>query len=213
MPPPEAQRSGAFLPAPELRDWAKTVFLDPDSDLYSGTHQDIAEARVGWLWAGSDCRVRGREVAATAEIPRPPQGVNSWGKERYWRQVEGWFSTWWEASDEGEDAEPVRPDFIITVHSQGWEEWDDTFALSVVKHELLHCMQALDRYGAPRFNAQTGEPIYCLRPHDFEGFVEEIEWFGPSEDAKRIIEAASRPPRAGRASIASVCGTCLRAAA
>jgi hypothetical protein len=214
MPPSGALRPGAFVPAPELATWAKTVFLTEVSDLYSDTHREIEEARIAYLWAEPENARSGRIVLGTAATPRPPQGGDAWARARFWYQVDSWFASWW-ASESGDHEEefPLRPDFLITVSAPGWLSLEDVDALRLVKHELLHCRQQVDQFGAPKFHAQTGEPLYRIQGHDSETFVEEVEWFGPDADTALVVEAASRPPLAGRASISRVCGSCLRAAA
>lgn len=211
MPPPEALRGNAFVPAPELAAWAKNVFLDPASDLYSETHSEIADARIAYLWAEPENKRSGRQVLGTAAIPRPPQGGDAWARARFWRQIDDWFSSWW--PDDGNEWSPARPDFLITIWAPAWIEAEDVDALRLTKHELLHCRQQIDEFGSPKFHAETGAPLFRVAGHDSECFVEEVEWFGADRDTQRVVDAASRAPRAGRASIASVCGTCLRAAA
>jgi len=187
------------------------IFLTDGSPFYSPTHAEIAGARIAYLWAEPANRRSGREVLGTAAIPRPPQGGDAWARARFWLQVDQWFGSWW--PDAATEDGPARPDFLITLSAPWWRDAQDVDALRLLKHELLHCCHKVDEYGAPRFNAQTGEPLWGIRGHDVEEFAEAVEWFGPTADVARLIEAASKAPLASGQSIARACGTCLRVAA
>lgn len=62
------------------------------------------------------------------------------------------------------------PTFIILLDRNVWAGLDVRQKLALTDHELTHCAQAEDAEGTPRFNQQTGEPIWCIRPHDIEEF-------------------------------------------
>ena len=196
-----------FAPAPELEAWVCSVFLDESSPLYSETHDDIQDARIGWLWTSEPNERSGRVILGEAALARPPQALSGWNAALYRAQLRDWFGSWWE----GEPA-----DFKIIISAPHFAEADDASALALVKHELLHCRQKVDRFGAPRFNQESGRPEWGMRGHDVEEFVEVVEWFGADAGdgaVRRLVKAASREPRAGRAAIAGACGTCLRRAA
>ncbi|MGH9884850.1 MAG: putative metallopeptidase [bacterium] len=86
----------------------------------------------------------------------------------------------------------------------------------MVEHELYHCAQEQDVYGAPRFSRATGEPIFGIRGHDSEEFVGVVRRYGVgsvSEGTRRLVEAARNAPEIPGLSIAKACGTCSQRAA
>jgi hypothetical protein len=164
VPPPELcepaeKGSGLFVPAPELEAWARLVFLDESSPLYSETHEDIQDARIGWLWTSEPNERSGRVILGEAALARPPQALSGWNAALYRAQLRDWFASWWE----GEPA-----DFKIVLSAPDFAQADDASALVLVKHELLHCRQKVDRFGAPRFNQETGRPEWGMRREQHE---------------------------------------------
>lgn len=202
-PPAEVLDSTAppyFLPAPDLAAWAIATFTAEDSPLFNERHTHLREANLGALWTNASNVAKQRRVIGQAEIPRPPVMGGKWARGRWEMQLGEWF---------GE-----IPDFIITLDATLVDELDDVTFCSVVEHELCHCGQALDAFGAPRFN-QDGEPIFSLIGHDVEEFVDIVRRYGvgaAAGDTKALFEAASRPPLIGRAMVEHACGTCLRVA-
>ena len=105
------------------------------------------------------------------------------------------------------------PDFLITFHAGAAASMDDPSFCALVEHELYHCAQKLDDYGMPKFS-QDGSPSFCIRGHDVEEFVGVVARYGAdAAGVSAMVDAANAGPTIGRASIAGVCGTCLRAVA
>jgi hypothetical protein len=212
VPPPElleeSERGlGKFVPAPELGAWVRSVFMDQSSALYSETHDDVQDARIGWLWTSEPQSRSGKTILGETMLSKVPQALTGWKAARWRHQSASWFSSWWEG-------EP--PHFEITIYARWFAAASDLDALALVKHELLHCRQAVTGEEEPRFNSQTGEPIFGIRGHDVEEFGEVVDWFGPGAidgSVACLLEVAKRPPRAGSASITGACGTCMRRAA
>jgi hypothetical protein len=211
LPPPELARiadkgAGLFAPAPDLAAWSVATFLETSSPLFSETHAELSQAHLGYLWT-SEPRLRGdHQVVGEARLGISPGAISGWTAAIFRFQHQQWFGSWFEGEEE--------PDFVITIYAPWWAATDDTSALMGMKHELLHCRQ-VDAFGSPKFNQQTGQPIWGIRRHDVERFVEEVEWFGsgaPGEPLDRLIKAGSSQPRAGQAAISWACGTCLKAA-
>lgn len=80
---------------------------------------------------------------------------------------------------------------------------------ALVEHELYHCGQERDAFGAPKFR-QSGLPAFTMRGHDVEEFVGVVRRYGADASGVRdLVEAASHEPTIARASIAQACGTCM----
>lgn len=203
-PRPPAGLHG-FAPALDLRDWLVEVFLAQGGPLHNPEHSHLLDARLGVLWTTEDCPSRGLSVAATAEIPRPPQGVNAWNRARYWQQISGWFGDWWEWE---------QPDFILTFSVPHLAEAEDATLCATVEHELYHCGQK-EEDGELLFHRETGRPLWCLKPHDVEEFVGVTERYGAvvSRNVSRMVEAGRRAPTVAPARLSLACGLCIGKAA
>lgn len=186
-----------MIPAPEIQEWARELFINPQGAMFSTSHEHLESANVAFLWAFRPCFKGGLRLWGQAEACLPPRVGNAWAKAAWEQQQLSWFGS--------------IPDFKITLDAEVWAGLDDTSALSLVKHELLHCGQRHDEEGNPMYDAE-GLPKLAIRGHDVEEFVEVVEWFGPSQEVRELVRAAGQKPIAGRASIAAACGTCRRVA-
>jgi hypothetical protein len=192
---------GAFLPAPELADWALDVFVNPSSPLYHEEHDHLQDALIGCLWTTAKNKRRGIPVAGTAQIPKPHPALSGWEKELYLWQLRQWFGT-------------DTPNFLITLSAPYAAECDDINFLALMKHELCHCEQARDEYGGRRYRKKDNSPIFTIIGHSVEEHISVVRDFGPvGRNVKEFVEAASRPPRIAQADIDWACGTCLARAA
>ena len=83
------------------------------------------------------------------------------------------------------------PDYVMILDRGFWEGVTPQTREALLYHELCHVKQALDEYGSPRFNRQTGEPIYRLVAHDLEEFNAVVAKYGAwSPDIADFIAAA-----------------------
>lgn len=71
-----------------------------------------------------------------------------------------------------------EPTFLITLDFSYWRDATARQREILVYHELLHCAQAVDAYGAPKFSRTTGWPVYAIAPHDVEEFDAVIRKYG-----------------------------------
>jgi hypothetical protein len=175
-------------------------FINESARLVNPAHEHLRVASLGVLWTNERFYKGGKEILATAEIPSFKG--SHWQKARQQLQVEEWFHQ--------------VPDFIITISSWFAREADNASFLAVIEHELLHCGQAKDEYGNLKFRESNGMPIFFLRMHDVEEFVDVVERYGApaaGESVVRMVAAARKRPTIARARINGVCGTCLRLAA
>lgn len=190
----------SFAPAPDLAAAVGALFLDEESPFYVEEHSHLLYAEIGYLWTSAPARRRGRTILGTAEIFQP-RG-SGWAKARQEAQMLQWF---------GE-----APDFVITLSApyvaRCLEGGSHANIGALIDHELSHCGQALDEWGAPRFNQRTGRPVFTLRGHDVEEFVGVVErWGAGATMTETLAAAANAGPRFGRADAAGLCGTCLSA--
>lgn len=127
----------------------------------------------------------------------PSFRCNAWQKARQQQQMVEWFG--------------LIPDFLITLDAHYCAQATDVEFAALVEHELYHCAQATDEFGAPRFNRDTGEPVWAMRGHDVEEFIGVVRRYGagPQDGAlARLIDAGSATPEVSNLNIARACGTC-----
>lgn len=187
-----------FIPDDDLRAWVFETFINAGASLENIDHAHLQDAAIGFLWTNCDNSRNMRTVLGQAEL-MPPMAMGKWQKARATQQIEEWF---------GE-----VPDFLITFHAAAAASMDDASFCALVEHELYHCAQKLDQYGMPKFS-QDGSPSFCIRGHDVEEFVGVVARYGAeAAGVAAMVDAAQAGPTIGRASIAGVCGTCLRAVA
>jgi hypothetical protein len=184
-------------PAHEVWAWAKATFIDEDAPLLNEEHAHLRDAQIGFLWCSLSNERQGNAVVGLCE--EATFIGNRWAKARWAQQIMGWFGD--------------VPDFLITLDAGFADQADDATFCALVEHELLHAGQKKDRWGAPRFNNQTGKPILGIRGHDVEEFVGIVARYGVGAAAgqtRALVEAAGRAPLICSADISSVCGTCRR---
>lgn len=201
--PPESMfgrygASGRFVPAPGIVSWFQTTFIDDDGPLPNPDHAHLQYARFGALWTTIPNGRQGRTIIGTAE-PGDPAVIGKWRKARAEQQIEDWFG--------------FIPDFILTFDASYASQCSDAEFMALVEHELYHCGQERDEFGAPKFR-KSGTPAFTMRGHDVEEFVGVVRRYGADTSGIRdLIDAANRPPEVTRAEIAQSCGTCMLRAA
>jgi hypothetical protein len=189
----------SFLPAPDLRDWAMATFIDDGAALENEDHAHLRSATLGFLWTSIPNGRAGRTIIGQCEMGEAMGGMGRWARSRAAQQLEEWF---------GE-----VPTFVLTFFAPYCAECPDAEACALVEHELYHAGQERDVYGAPKFT-KAGSPKFAMRGHDVEEFVGVVRRYGAdAAGVRQLVEAASRKPEVGSASIASACGTCLLRAA
>lgn len=196
--PPEELRDwpGKFIPAPEVLAWIHDQLINVNGAIHNPAHAHLSEAKIGVLWTNIDNTRQMCKIAAQAEIPMAQGG--KWKRARHDQQLEEWFGS--------------VPDFLITLHSGHCESATDLEFAALIEHELFHCAQAIDEYGVPKFNRDTGKPKFAMKGHDIEEFLGVIERYGtghPDSAASRLVMAAKQKPSVGLADISKACGTCI----
>lgn len=188
----------SFLPAPDLTEWLRETFINEGSSLENEDHRHLRFASLGVLWSSVPNSRQGRTVVGQAE-DGTPRAMGRWAKARAEQQITEWFGS--------------IPDFILTFSADYAAQATDEEFCALVEHELSHCGQARDDFGAPKFR-QSGLPAFTMRGHDVEEFVGVVRRYGADASGVRdLVEAASHEPLIARASIAQACGTCMQRAA
>lgn len=149
------------------------------------SHSHLRGVPIGYIFRDEEIHDKGRLVNATAHLPRI-QGAAA----KYW----GRMLEWTIARILG-----FQPDFVILIDRNVWAGLDPRRKLALLDHELMHCAQAEDEFGSPRFNQVTGDPIWRIAGHDIEEFSAIVERHGAwNEDlvtfARAVIDSLSHGP-------------------
>ncbi len=180
-------------PAPEFSDWIRDTFISASGALANPRYEHLLDANIGVLWTNVINQTKMMQVWATAEIPQTMG--SAWKRARAEQQLADWFG--------------FVPDFVHTYYAPDVRLLDDRGFCALVEHELHHCAQAVDRFGDPKFNRDTGRPIYAIHGHDAEEFVGVVERYGMTHPGvRKLVAAANRPPLFGDHTIEMACGTC-----
>lgn len=184
-----------FMPSPEMGEWIYATFITEGASLENLDHAHLQNGRIGLLWTNVDNSKKGRTVIGTAELGKPQGAMGKWNRSRAELQVFEWFGQ--------------VPDFIITIHAGWWVQAGDAERCVLIEHELYHCAQDRDTYGAPKFNQSTGRPSFVIRGHDVEEFVGVVRRYGAdASGVRQLVDAANDRPEIAAANIAHACGNC-----
>lgn len=185
-----------YVPDLTIFDWVKSTFLNADSPMFNEHHIHLLEAQIGFIWTNEENASKGRRVIGTAE--QPVFRCSKWQKGRQEQQIVEWF---------GE-----IPDFIITLDANFCIDCSDVDFLMLIEHEMHHCAQALDDYGQPKFNRDTGLPIFGMKGYDCEEFIDIVARYGvgnPDGNLAKLVNASRETPLIDGRTIAQCCGTCI----
>ncbi|WP_313522550.1 putative metallopeptidase [Shinella sp.] len=184
-----------FTPALDLTEWVQVTFLDEASPVANPEHAHLVDAHIGCLWAAVENTRKGKRVIGQCETGTPQGAMGKWAKARVEQQITEWFGS--------------VPDFIITLDANYCAACGDAEFMALVEHELYHAAQDVDSFGAPKFNSQTGRPVFTIRGHDVEQFIGVVRRYGAdAAGVRELVDAANRPPEVARAHIEHACGTC-----
>jgi hypothetical protein len=200
IPPPPAHLLDSdagfnrFEPDSFLSSFVTSAILSDLGSIHNPEHGHLLAADIGYLWTNTPNSRLMKRIVGTAEIPNFKGG--KWQKARGEMQLIDWFGS--------------VPDFVITIDAGFAAEVDDVSFLALLEHELYHCGQAVDFFGAPKFT-KTGRPVFAMRGHDIEEFAGVIRRYGieaAGRDAADLVSVALEAPELSRAVVAAACGVC-----
>lgn len=184
-----------FAPSPELRDWAYASFIVEDALAENPDHAHLRSATIGMLWTNVPNSRHGMSIAGQAEFKPPGGTMGKWQRARAEAQLHDWF---------GENL-----DFLLTFDARYASICTDAEFCALIEHELYHCGQARDLFGAPKFSPTTGMPIFSMRGHDVEEFLGVARRYGAVTPALNAMAfACSSEPEVTGTTIRAACGNC-----
>lgn len=147
---------------------AARVLLMPEH-----VHLTEGDATIDWLMRVEPKRKGGRWVLGTACQPK----VNGELSPMFDWLVTRLFGR--------------MPDFLIVLDLGYWMDATPEQREILVFHELAHCVQKEDAFGAPKFD-KDGHPVWGLKGHDVEEFTSVVARYGAwNEDIRRFVAAAA----------------------
>ncbi|VFR43568.1 FIG00956635: hypothetical protein [plant metagenome] len=179
-----------------MLEWIERQIIAPTGALHNPDHAHLQDADLVVLWAAESFGKAGRTVLGQAEQVMFRAG--GWQKARQEQQMVDWFGR--------------VPAFLITLAADYCGACSDVEFCALVEHELYHVAQALDPFGAPAFNKDTGMPKLRIVAHDVEEFVGVVRRYGATPDVRRLMAAVGQAAEAPALNIARACGCCLKAA-
>lgn len=196
LPPEMSNLDIEFQPDQDgLGAWARDNFIEPGSPLTNPDHEHLQYATIGWLWANTAAEFRGKRFAGEARMLKPAPA--KWSSLMAEQQMRGWF-------DGG------LPDFLIVLDAEYAQTAPDDAFCALVEHELYHCGQDIDLFGAPRFK-DDGSPAFAMKAHDVEQFVGVVERYGAAAaGVQEMVDAAKRGPIVQDGAVSAACGTCSK---
>lgn len=136
-------------------------------------HLKAGEPTVRFLMRGFDKTEAGRQILGSVHLPV----VQGKLKELF-----DWML---------EEKLGLIPDFLIILDADYWEAVTDREREILMFHEMSHCVQAVDKWGDPRFHRDTGEPVWALAGHDVEEFTSVVRRYGAwNAELEEFIGAA-----------------------
>ena len=188
-----------FKPAPEVAAWLRQAFIEP-GPLHNPEHGHLRLANLCVLWTNASNAKAGNIIAGTAEMPKVDGA--QWGKAKARYQYQEWFGR--------------TPEFLITLDAPMCAQATDSQFCALIEHEMYHCAQARDAYGCPKFNRDTGRPIFTIRGHDVEEFVGVVRRYGAAgvlnPKVREMVEVAQNLPEMSRSRISLACSCGARVA-
>jgi hypothetical protein len=138
-----------------------------------------AEARVEYLMRSHQEVKGGRRVLGTVFRPDVQGRL---------REVFQWLLEEKFGAQEGDP--PI--DYLIVLDADYWVDADERSREVLVYHELCHIQPAFDKYGAQRFDRETGLPVLTLAGHDVEEFSAVVRRYGAhTQELRDFIAAVS----------------------
>ncbi|MEX3764403.1 putative metallopeptidase [Paraburkholderia phenoliruptrix] len=137
------------------------------------SHLREGEATIEWLFRADPKVQAGRQILGTCYMPTVQGSLRDfflWMLERLFGHL---------------------PDFLIVLDKGYWDTCGDRRREILVYHELLHAVQARDKYDAPKFD-KSGRPVWALKGHDVEEFSATVRRYGAwNEDIEEFVAAAN----------------------
>lgn len=140
-------------------------------------HQHLGdnEVQFGWLMRVEPKDKQGhRELGSVHNIGHMAQGAF---KDLFLQLLVGMLGT--------------LPNFVIVLDLAFWRDATDTQREALIWHELAHVRQALDKYGAPKFD-KDGLPVWAIVEHDVTAFNSEVQRYGAWNSGIEGFLAAAR---------------------
>lgn len=127
-------------------------------------HLKDGEANVAWFMRADVFVQAGRMILGMVHLPKVQGRLNA-------------LFLWMLNSLHGS-----QPDFIVILDAVWWGQASEREREILVYHETCHMIQAEDKDGEPKFDDDTGRPVFALAGHDVEEFSAVVRRYGAWND-------------------------------
>ena len=142
------------------------------------SHLAEGEVDICWIESVAGLSEKGRQVLGMVHEPKVQGKLN------------GLFF-WLLKTMHGSD-----PDFIILLDAVYWAQATQREREILVYHELSHIAHAEDKDGEPKYNEDTGRPVYRIVGHDVEEFSAVARRYGAwNADLQQFAQALKEGTR------------------
>jgi hypothetical protein len=90
------------------------------------------------------------------------------------------------------------PTFLFVLDDEYWGSAGVRAREILMFHEMSHCGQKRDQYGTPKFQRESGEPVWSIIGHDIEEFNAVVARYGEHDESVRAFIAAARDGEANK---------------
>jgi hypothetical protein len=143
------------------------------------SREHLKDAMVGYLFRSHEVSSKGKIEAATAHLASQ---LITGGGGKYWNNM---------LQLKIIEICGSQPDFIILIDQHIWAGLDLEQRVALIHHELMHCEQERDEFGAPKFSKLTGQPMWRIQGHDIEEFSEVVAMHGVwNQELAEFVTAA-----------------------
>ena len=157
------------LPGPQPGDIAERLMLLPEH-----AHLSEHDVQLGWLMRNTPKEKGGKtELGSVHAVKTMAQGAF---KDLFTMMLERLLFR--------------RADYVVVLDAAWWAQAAPIDREALIYHELCHIKQAVDQYGAPKFD-KDGYPVFRLVEHDVTAFNAEVARYGSwTQDIGGFLSAA-----------------------
>ena len=141
-------------------------------------HLKLGEPNVAFLFRVAALQEQGRQIIGTCFIPTVQGRL---------RHMFEWMM---------EEMLGSVPDFLFVLDHDWWFHASPLEREILMFHEMMHAGQAKDRWGSPRFNKDSGKPVWAIRGHDVEEFTATVSRYGAWQpEIASFVAACNQTPK------------------
>lgn len=189
--PSEMLDTICFRPSEEWEAWARGAFIQGDGPQINPDHAHLSQAMIGFVLSSVQNEEKGKRVLGTCQDGKP--SGKPWPSGQRRQQIVEWFG--------------IIPDFLIILDAVFLSTAEPIEACALVEHELYHAGMQKTQFGEPKYDRDSGRPMFAVVPHDVEEFTGIVRRYGAwNADLEAFSTALAKEPEFGRVKLNGICG-------